>query len=74
MPIEQIIGWVGNYGFFLGAVLVANKKISGWVCQLIANVLYIYQSWLMGNNSLMWLSIVLGCVNIYGVYQWSRKK
>lgn len=74
MEYTLIIGWIGNLGFFLGAILIAKKNIGGWWLQLLANILYINQAWLLNNNSLLWLSIVLGFVNIFGIYNWRNKE
>ena len=72
--IEQTIGWMGNIGFLLGAILFARKNILAWWVQIIANMLYILQSILLNNSSLLWLSIILIFVNLYGLYQWLKEK
>ena len=72
--LEQCLGWAGNIGFFLGAIYIAKKNTIGWWCQLLANILYINQAWILQNSSLLWLSIILGFVNIYGIYKWGVGK
>ncbi len=71
--IEQILGWLGNIGFLVGAVLLTRKNIHGWTAQIIANLLYAIQSYILDNYSLLVLSIILIFVNIYGCYSWTRK-
>jgi len=72
--IEQILGWVGNIGFLFGALLLTRKKIYGWHLQIVANLLYVIQAHLLGNYSLLVLSIILIFVNIYGCYNWTKNK
>ena len=71
--MEQILGWLGNIGFLLGAILLAQKRVSGFYFQIIANLLYLIQSSMMNNLSLFWLSLILIIINSYGVYQWKIK-
>lgn len=71
--ISQILGWIGNGLFFIGAIWLARKNVLGFWSQLIANLLYVVQSQILGNSSLLWLSIGLGIFNIYGIYKWSKK-
>ena len=70
--IEQIIGWIGNFGFIVGAILLAKKAKFGFIIQVIANLLYIFQSMLMNNYSLLWLSFILIIINLIGYYKWSK--
>jgi hypothetical protein len=71
--LANFIGWSGNFGFFMGAILCAKKNTLGWYSQIIANMLYVIQSIMLNNSSLLWLSIILIFVNIYGIYKWSKK-
>lgn len=68
------IGWIGNICFLIGAVLLAKKKISGWVYQILGNLCYVGFGILVNKNSLWILSILLIIINIYGIYQWNDKK
>jgi len=70
--IISIIGWLGNLGFILGALLLAKKKMWGWYLQIFGNVCYTIFAILLGLNgiSLGILSIILICTNIYGIYEW----
>lgn len=70
---EQTIGWIGNILFFVSAILLSKKNVVGWYGQFFANILYVWQSFLLNNVSLLWLSVILGVVNIYGAWEWSRK-
>ena len=70
--IEQLCGWIANIGFLGGAVLLAKKNIYGFHLQIIANILYLIQSLIMKNYSLLWLSLILVFINIYGILKWSK--
>ena len=71
--MEQILGWLGNIGFLLGAFLLAKKNIHGFTTQILANLLYLFQSLIINNYSLLWLSFFLILFNVYGIYQWKIK-
>jgi len=73
MEIIPIIGWIGNVFFIFGVYALGEKQIIGFYANSIANLLYIWQSILMNNSSLLWLSIGLIILNIKGIYQWSKK-
>ncbi len=72
----NLIGWIGNIFFLLGAVLLACKSILGWHCQVLGNMCYVVFAILMGVEgiSLFALSILLIVINIYGLKKWSNKK
>lgn len=69
----NIIGWIGNFFFVLGAILLAKKKIIGFYSNVIANLFYIYFGFLITKNSLISLSIFLILVNIWGIYNWKME-
>jgi|WetSurMetagenome_2_1015567.scaffolds.fasta_scaffold508031_2 hypothetical protein len=71
--IEQILGWGGNILFGVGGYQIANKKMSGFISQGLANILYVIQAIMLHNVSLMWLSIGLGLFNVYGIYMWKKE-
>lgn len=70
----EIIGWVGNICFFLGAILTAKKNKWLFLWQILGNVFYALQAGLMHNFSLLFLSIVLIGINIWGWYNWIPKR
>ena len=70
--LEQLLGWIGNIFFILGVYMLGDKNIKGFYLNTIANILYIYQSILMHNPALLWLSIGLAILNIKGIYQWIK--
>jgi len=72
--IEQILGWISNILFFLGAIWLSQKKTSGFYAQIFANLFYIIQASMMKNYSLLWLSIILIFVNCYAIYKWEKDR
>ncbi|MFA5048523.1 MAG: nicotinamide mononucleotide transporter [Patescibacteria group bacterium] len=71
--MAQIIGWISNLLFLIGGIYLCKKNVLGFYFQLFGNILYIWQSIILNNISLMWLSLILGIVNIYGIYEWNKK-
>lgn len=71
--IEQILGWIGNLGFLLGAIFLAKKHIIGFIFQIIANIFYVFQALIMNNYALIWLSIMLIFINVYGIFEWIKQ-
>jgi len=69
----DLLGWAGNFGFLYGAWALANRRLSGWWAQILANTLYAIQAYIMNNTPLLTVSIVLIGVNLYGLYTWTRK-
>ena len=72
--MNDLLGWIGNIGFLYGAWAFSQKKLSGWIAQIIANLCYVVQSISMDNIPLLTVSIVLICVNIYGYWSWTKKE
>jgi len=72
--MNDILGWIGNIGFLYGAWAFSQKKLCGWIAQIIANLCYVAQSIAMNNIPLCVISIVLICVNIYGYWSWTKKE
>lgn len=70
--LEQLYGWIANVGFLVGAILLAKKNIWGFHAQILANILYLIQSIIMKNYALLWLSIILVFINLYGIIKWSK--
>ena len=70
--LEQSLGWIGNVFFILGVYMLGDKNIKGFYLNTIANILYAYQSILMQNQALLWLSVGLAILNIKGIYQWMK--
>lgn len=73
MNYLELIGWIGNFGFFGGAILLARLKRIGWVFHMLGNVMYFIQGIMLGLYSLTILSFVLFIVDAYGFKKWGKK-
>ena len=74
MNIPDFLGWLGNIGFFLGAIYLAQKKVSGFYWQIEGNFFYLLQAWLLGMTSLIICSAILIGVNIWAILNWRKIK
>ena len=74
MPIADLVGWIGNIFFIIGVTDIANQKIKGFYMNSVGNLAYIIQGIMTSTYSLLMLSIWLLGINVYGVYNWSRKE
>lgn len=66
----ELIGWLGNFFFVAGAILLANKRKLGFYSNAFGNLLYVYFGFLIVKDSLIFLSIFLILVNLFGIYNW----
>ena len=69
----NILGWIGNGFFVLGAYALGKKSTFGFYANIVANIAYIWQSILLDNIPLVWLSFILILLNCKGVIEWSNK-
>lgn len=70
--MEQILGWIGNLLFFYGVYSLAKKNILGFYSNALANISYAIQSIMMHNWALLFCSIGLLIINLYGIYKWQK--
>jgi hypothetical protein len=68
----NLIGWLGNIFFILGAIFLAKKWILGWYCQILGNLCYVIYAIMLGLDgiSLCALSLLLIIINYYGLKKW----
>ena len=67
----DIIGWVGNVGFVVGAVAIAVRSpIEGQALNVLGNAFYIYVAIRTKLPSLLTLSFLLGAINFVGLINW----
>ncbi|KKM94780.1 hypothetical protein LCGC14_1194920 [marine sediment metagenome] len=69
----DILGWIGNIGFILGAILIAKKNKNGLLCNIIANIPYVIIGILTNLSSLLCISIILIGINLIGYIRWGVK-
>ena len=70
--IGQILGWIGNILFICGVYALGKKNVNGFYSNAVANLLYAWQSIIMNNPALFWLSIGLMILNLKGIYSWKK--
>lgn len=70
--LEEILGWVGNILFVYGVYALGKKNIYGFHINSIANLLYAWQSIILNNSPLFWLSLALIVLNLKGIYEWKK--
>lgn len=70
--ISEVLGWLGNIFFVVGAFIMAQRKRNAFIHQIIGNVFYVGQAYIMLNWSLGILSIGLIGVNIWSILNWKR--
>ena len=75
MTIDKtdVVGWLGNILFILGAWFLAQQKAEGLWCNAVANLTYVYVAFKDKRSSLFVLSIILIGINLYGVWYWMGK-
>lgn len=62
----QVLGWIGNALFLLGAIDIAKRKSRGFLLQAAGNALYVVYAWMGGAPALLVLSAVLGFISVVG--------
>lgn len=63
----EIIGWIGNIFFVLGAYYLAHRKKIGFHYNIYGNIMYIIQAMFCLNSSLLCLGLILVWLNIIGI-------
>jgi hypothetical protein len=74
MILADVLGWVGNIGFLVGAYYIARNNKQGFYWQIEGNFFYLIQGWMFSLTSLIILSIILIVINLYGLYYWTKSK
>ena len=74
MAIYDILGWLGNIGFIVGAIALAKKSRYGFHWQIFGNAMYLIQAIFLNISSLLILSIILILINLYGIFHWKKEE
>lgn len=72
MNTPDLIGWIGNIGFMIGAYLVARQTKKAFFALGIGNFSYIVQGFMLKVPSLTVISFYLLSMNIYGYLHWTK--
>lgn len=69
----DILGWIGNVGFLVGAIYLTRcKPVASQAFNIFGNLFYAWYAWLLPTPSLVVLSFLLIMLNIYGIYNWRK--
>jgi len=69
----EIFGWIGNIGFIVGAIALAKKTRCGFYWQILGNVMYVAQGFILGISSITTISLILIVINVCGILNWRKK-
>ena len=72
MLFTDALGWIANIMFIYGVFAIRKKHISCLWANTFANVLYVWQSSILHNSSLFWLSIILIVLNLFAIHEWRK--
>ncbi len=64
------IGYLGTFFLFLGSYSIANQAISGWVCYIIGDAVWLYVGVKKKMSSLWVCQGVFTIMAFYGLYKW----
>lgn len=67
---HHIIEWGATTLSVLGAIVNANKSISGFYIWSVANILWIWFGVKYRHWGLVVMNIVFFCINIFGIISW----
>ena len=67
-----LLGWLGVFLILAGYFFMARKNISAWVLWFIGNVLMGTYSYIIGAHPMVFLSLALAIMNVYGYMKWKE--
>ncbi len=67
---HHVVEWSATTLSVLGAVINANKGISGFYIWSVANILWMYFGWKFKHWGLVVMNLIFLCINIYGIVSW----
>lgn len=70
--MADIIGWVATIIMVGGSLSLANQLIVGWWLLLFGNILFAASGAIAGLTSLVAVSIIMGGLDVYGIYNWKK--
>ncbi len=68
----EILGWIATAILLFGYWANAQQKLYSWIIWMIGNSLMLIYAFLINSSSVMFLSIVLIGMNLYGYFNWKR--
>tara|TARA_B100000214_G_C23830492_1_gene563925 strand:+ start:629 stop:850 length:222 start_codon:yes stop_codon:yes gene_type:complete len=70
----ELLGWVATGILLVGYFLNAKKQTISWLFWIVGNTLMGIYAYLINSMSVVFLSLVLIGLNVYGYYSWKRDK
>jgi len=71
----DVVGWFGTFGLFAFYFLIARKKVLlAYAFGTTASILWAVVGIMWNQPSLIFMEVVIIMMNIYGIYNWSKKK
>lgn len=70
--MADIIGWIATAIMVWGSIDIAHKKVRGLWLMFAGNFGFIAAGYLCGLYSLVGVSILMGLLDLYGVYHWKK--
>jgi len=73
--MAELFGWVSNLLFITGAIILArHNAILSQKLNLVANIICFFAGVFSGLYFIMFISVFLSIVNIYGIYSWNKER
>lgn len=69
-----VLGYLAALLGISGTLLLAERRISGWVVGIISNLLFLFYGYANGIGSFMIVQIVSTMGLLFGLEQWKIKK
>ena len=66
------MGWIGTVIMAVGSVYIAHKKVFGLWLMLLGNIVWLGVGYASGLSSLVGVSILMGALDYYGIYRWTK--
>ncbi len=74
MELTNILGHIGYIFLLSGMILLARKKIIGWLLRMSGDILWLIVGFLLGMSSIWFWVIIFLCLDIYGYFSWKKKQ
>ena len=70
----DLIGWIANCFILFGMYNIGKKRVSGFYFNIIAHIVWSFQSILLAMSSLFVIDLLLIIMNIFGIKTWRKEK
>jgi hypothetical protein len=68
--MADIVGWIATAIMAVGSLDIAHKRVRGLWLMLAGNVGWAAAGWISGMYSLIGVSVLMGVLDVYGIYRW----